>query len=76
MMKGKSARIVVTMGMPSLAYKTLFRSASLKAVERGLFGISGFKPVEHTIIGGVDNANEKQREYWLSEIRALGCQGH
>jgi len=75
MMKGKSARIVVTMGMPAIAYKTLFAGASLKAVERGLFGISGFKPVRHTVLGGVDGAKEEQYKIWLSEIRELGYMG-
>ncbi len=75
MMKGKSARIVVTMGMPAIAYKTLFAGASLKAVERGLFGISGFKPVRHTVLGNVDGGTEEQNKIRLSEIRALGVQG-
>jgi len=75
MMKGKSARVVVTMGMPALVYKTVFGSAALKAIERGLFGISGFKPVRHTIFGGVDNATTKKTEFWLSEVRSLGYRG-
>jgi len=75
MMKGKSARVIVTMGMPAIAYKALFGSSSLKAVEKGLLGISGFKPVEHTIFGGVDSASDAKRERWVSEVRALGYQG-
>jgi len=75
MMKGKSARVVVTMGMPSLAYKLLFGSAALKAIEKGLFGISGFKPIKHTILGSVDGVSDSKRESWLAEMRKLGTLG-
>jgi len=75
MMKGKSARVVVTMGMPSIAYKMLFGSASLKAIEKGLFGISGFKPIKHTILGAVESANKEKYKTWLAKMRKLGVLG-
>ena len=71
-MKGKSARIVVTMGMPALAYRTLMGSASLRAVERGILGISGFKPIRHTIIGGVEDVEPNKCEQWFEDMRVLG----
>ena len=71
MMKGKSARVIVTMGMPALVYRTLMGGASLKALERGMLGISGFKRVRHTIIGGVESS-DKKRLKWLSEVADLG----
>lgn len=76
MMAGKSARVVVTMGMPGFAYKLLMDSGSLKAFERGLLGLSGFKPVRHTICGGVGAADEAKRQKWIEEMRELGsnCQ--
>ncbi|WP_084398196.1 NAD(P)H-dependent oxidoreductase [Henriciella aquimarina] len=72
MMKGKSARIIVTMGMPGFAYKLVFDSGSLKALERGMLGISGFKPVRHTILGGVEAAGADKRKAWLQKINQLG----
>jgi len=76
MMTGKSARVVITMGMPAIAYKVMFKSASLKAIEKGLFGISGFKPVVHTILGGVNNVSDTKRESWLAEMRKHGSLGN
>jgi len=73
MMAGKSARVIVTMGMPAIAYKLLFDSGALKAVERGLLGISGFKPVRHTVYGGVDAVSADKRATWLDDVRRLGA---
>ena len=72
MMKGRSVRIVVTMGMPGPVYKLLFDAGALKALERGLFGVSGFKPVRHTVFGGVDGADRKARETWFRKVKSLG----
>lgn len=76
MMKGKSMRIVVTMGMPGMLYKVAMDAGSLKALERGMFGISGFKPIHHSIFGGVDTASEAKRASWFTEMRELGEIAH
>ncbi|MEO0983348.1 MAG: NAD(P)H-dependent oxidoreductase [Pseudomonadota bacterium] len=72
LMKGKSARTVVTMGMPPGVYKLFFDAGGLKALERGILGLSGFKPVRHTILGGVDAADQAKIQSWLDEVRKLG----
>lgn len=72
-MKGKSARSVVTMGMPGLAYRLVFGAHSLKALEAGVLRISGFKPVRHTIFGMVDSASHRAR--MLDTMRKLGAGG-
>lgn len=72
LMKGKSARIIVTMGMPAFAYKTIMRSGALKAFEKGMLGISGFKPIEHTILGGAGEGQSEKYERWMDELVELG----
>ena len=72
MMKGKSARTIITMGMPGPVYSLVFDAGALKALERGLFGISGFKPVRHTILGGVEQAGDEARQKWFRKIDMLG----
>lgn len=72
-MKGKSARVVVTMGMPSVAFSLLMDQAGLKAIERGVLGISGFSPVRHTILGGVEASSDETRRRWIDDLRALGA---
>ncbi|WP_375283374.1 NAD(P)H-dependent oxidoreductase [Marinicauda pacifica] len=73
-MKGKSARIVVTMGMPGLAYRLLFGGHSLKALEKGILGISGFKPVRDTVFGMVEGSAER-RASMLEKMTTLGRKG-
>lgn len=72
MMKGKSIRVVVTMGMPGLIYKTWMDAGALKALERGLFGMSGFKPIHHTVIGGIGDGEHDKNAGWLSKMYKLG----
>jgi len=73
-MKGKSARLVVTMGMPGFAYRLFFGAHSLKGLEAGLFRISGFKPVRHTIFGGVELSAD-HRARMLRTMTDLGRRG-
>lgn len=74
-MKGKSARLIVTMGMPGLVYKLYFGAHSIKGIEQGLLGLSGFKPIHHTIYGMVEADDEARHQKWLEEARDLGRNG-
>lgn len=75
MMKGKSVRIVMTMGMPSAAYRLIFGAFSLRGLERSVFGISGFHPIHHTLIGMVDAMEDKGRKHWLDRLEEMGAKG-
>lgn len=70
---GRSARIIVTMGMPGFAYRLWFRAHSLKSLERNVLRLCGIAPVETTVIGGVDG--EDARAGWLDRVRQLGRDG-
>ena len=72
LMKGKSARIIVTMGMPGPIYSLVMDQGALKAIERGLLGLSGFKPVRHSILGGIEAASDDQRAKWLAAANTHG----
>ena len=71
LLQGRSARVVVTMGMPALFYRFVYSANSLKSLERNILKLVGFRPVEHTIVGGVQDA--KRREQALAEMRELGA---
>lgn len=75
LLTGKSARIVVTMGMPALAYRWYFRAHSLKSFERNILRFSGIGPIRETIIGGVESMGAPARQEWLDKLRALGAKG-
>lgn len=69
---GKSARIVVTMGMPSFVYRWFFLAHSLKSLERNILGFSGIGPIKASLIGMVEGMDDKHRAGWLDEMRGLG----
>lgn len=69
---GKSARIVVTMGMPAFAYRWFFLAHSLKSLQRNILGFCGIRPTRVTLIGQVETMNEERRAAWLDEMRGLG----
>ncbi|WP_038053982.1 NAD(P)H-dependent oxidoreductase [Thioalkalivibrio sp. ALJ1] len=72
-LKGRSVRIVVTMGMPAFVYRWWFGAHSLKSLERNILHFCGFGPVRHTLIGQ-DGGDAASRERWLHRMRALGAQ--
>ena len=75
LLKHKSARIVLTMGMPALAYRWFFLAHSLKSLERNILRYSGIGPIRETLIGSVEGLGATGREKWLSKVRALGRGG-
>jgi len=74
-LKGRSARVVVTMGMPALVYRFYFRAHSVKSLERNILGFVGIAPVHETLIGGVETLGATGRARWFDKLRALGCKG-
>ncbi|HEU0223114.1 MAG TPA: NAD(P)H-dependent oxidoreductase [Paracoccaceae bacterium] len=71
-LKGKSARIVVTMGMPGLAYRLIFGAAGVRCLRNGVLGMAGMRPVRETFIGGVDGLGEAGRTRWLARMEGMG----
>ncbi len=75
LLTGKSARIVVTMGMPALVYRWFFFAHSLKSFQRNILGFCGIGPMRTTLVGGIEGLTERQRAAWLDRLRALGEAG-
>jgi len=71
LLKGRSARLVVTMGMPAFFYRFYFAAHSVKSFERNILKFVGIRPVEHTLIGNVEGDAET-RERWLDTLLNLG----
>ena len=70
---GRSARIVVTMGMPALAYRWYFRAHGLKNLERNILKFAGISPVRESLFGMIENASAARRARWLDAMRELGA---
>lgn len=71
-LKGRSARLVVTMGMPAAAYRLLMGSHGVKGFESGILGIAGIGPIRETLFGNVDGS-QRTRTKWLAKMRDLGA---
>jgi putative NADPH-quinone reductase len=71
---GRSARVVVTMGMPAAVYRWFYRAHSVRSLERNILGFVGIAPVHETLIGQVEGLHEAQRLDWLARVRRLGRQ--
>jgi putative NADPH-quinone reductase len=74
-LKGRSARVVVTMGMPAFAYRWFFRAHSLKSLERNILKFVGIRPVRESLFGLVEAADEDRRTAWLWRMERLGHAG-
>jgi len=74
-LRGRSARIVVTMGMPALIYRWFFGAHGVRFLERSVLGFSGLGPIRRTLFGGVGNAGEAQRQRWVERMREAGRRG-
>jgi putative NADPH-quinone reductase len=68
----KSARIVITMGMPGFIYRWWFGAHGLKLLKRFILHSIGIKPVRTTIYGGIAKTSAERRQRWLAEIESLG----
>lgn len=73
-LKGRSARVIVTMGMPALVYRWFFRAHSVKSLERNILGFVGIAPVDETLVGMVGNLAPKAASKWFAKVRKLGRQ--
>ncbi|CAN5914720.1 NAD(P)H-dependent oxidoreductase [soil metagenome] len=72
LLAGRTARIVVTMGMPALFYRLYYRAHGLRLLKRNVFGLVGIKTVGDAVVGSVETLTEPQRARWLARMRRLG----
>jgi len=70
---GRSARVVVTMGMPAAVYRWYFRAHSIKSLERNILGFVGIAPVHETLVGSAGNVRPKEAEKWFARMEKLGA---
>lgn len=71
LLKGRSARLIVTMGMPAFFYRFYFGAHSVRSFERNILKLVGIKPVERTLIGNVEG-DADARTAWLGKMTGLG----
>ena len=72
LLKGKSARVVITMGMPALIYRFYFFAHGLRNLERSILGVAGIRPIRSTLFGSVESVSPQQRAGWIEKMKRLG----
>lgn len=73
LLKGRSARLIVTLNTPPLLYRLLYRRAGHITMKCSILEFCGVAPVKITDIGPVKNASAERREKWIQQVRALGA---
>lgn len=76
LLAGRSAHLVVTMGMPALAYRWFYRAHGVRALERNILYFVGIKPVRETFLGMVEAADDARRQGWIERMREAGGRLH
>lgn len=74
-LNGKSARIIMTMGMPSFVYRWWYGAHTLRMLKCNTFGTRGVRPVRSMICGNVEAGGPERRRQWLKTIEELGRRG-
>ena len=72
LLKGKSARLIVTMDTPKWYYWLIFRSPGHNSMKKGILGFCGIKPVKITSFSPIKNSQPETRKRWLEEVERLG----
>jgi putative NADPH-quinone reductase len=72
LLRGRSARIVVTMGMPAFVYRWYFGAHAIRSLERNILRFVGMAPVRRSLIGLVEGKDRSRRTRWLAAVGRLG----
>lgn len=67
-LRGKSVRIIVTMGMPAIAYRWYYGAHSLKCLKRNVLSFCGMGPIRSSVIGLVGVASRRHHFRWMERI--------
>jgi putative NADPH-quinone reductase len=72
---GRSAHLVVTMGMPSWVYRFVFGAKGVRGFASNLKVFTGIRTRRITLVGGVVDGPAAPIERWLVRLEALGRAG-
>lgn len=72
LLKGKTARLIVTMDTPKWYFSLMFKSPGHNSMKKGILEFCGVKPVKITAFGPVKTSDAKKRQVWIKQIEKLG----
>jgi len=74
LLAGRTAHLVVTMGMPAPVFRWWFGAHSVRALEISVLRMCGIKPIRRSLIGMVE-ASPTRRAKWLARLHHDGRHG-
>ncbi|MFC5405305.1 NAD(P)H-dependent oxidoreductase [Cohnella soli] len=72
LLKGKTARLIVTTDTPSWYNWLVYKRAGHNVMKNNILRFCGVNPVKITEVGPLRSSSEKQRGKWLADVRRLG----
>jgi len=75
LLKGKTARLIVTIDAPAFIYRWYFGAPGVNIIKTGILKFCGFSPVRTTLIGRVRYLSETVRGKRIAQVRKLGRDG-
>jgi NAD(P)H dehydrogenase (quinone) len=72
LLKGKTARLIVTMDTPKWYYWLKNGSPGHHAMKVGILEFCGIKPVKITVFSPVKSSDDLKRTKWLAKVESLG----
>ena len=72
LLKGKTARIIVTSDTPRWYDYLFMKSPGLNQLKKGVLGFCGVKSIKVTYIGPLKSSKKEHREKYLQKVNILG----
>jgi putative NADPH-quinone reductase len=72
LLKGKTARLIVTMDAPDWYYWLVNKSPGHNAMKKGTLEFCGVKPVKVTTFGPVKTADSRKYQKWIKKVEQMG----
>ena len=72
LLKGKTARIIITADTPKWYDYLFMKSPAINQFKKGTLEFCGISPVKVTYISPIKNSNNNYRKKWLEKISLLG----
>jgi len=72
LLKGKSARLIVTMDTPPWYFRLFYGRPGHNAMKKSTLEFCGVKPVKIISIGPVKHSKKSKRIAWLTQVQKLG----
>lgn len=72
LLSGRSAHVIVTMGMPAGLYRWFYRAHGVAGLDRNILRFVGISPVRKTYLGLAEGADHSKYDAWLERMRVAG----